>query len=243
MNSKPKNVRYGIDAPGIMVALLAVGAALLTGAILLLHYFTALLLVLLAYVLVAVGAIVLLLGLAMLVYGWVGKYRTREAIMRRIAWKGNEMVLDVGTGQGMLMNAAALRLKSGKAVGIDIWSSKDLSDNSPETALRNAREEGVADKIQLITQDARSMSFADNTFDVVVSLLCIHNIEPKADQAKVCAEIARVLKPGGTVVIGDYIPTHTYARYFTEAGLEVISTRAQLSTALSLMWFVEARKP
>jgi arsenite methyltransferase len=37
-----------------------------------------------------------------------------------------ENVLDVGTGQGLLMNGAAKHLTTGKSIGIDIWISKDL---------------------------------------------------------------------------------------------------------------------
>jgi arsenite methyltransferase len=73
--------------------------------------------------------------------------------------------------------------------------------------LQNAELEGVKDKIEIKNDDARNLIFVDNSFDVILSLLCIHNIEPKADQEKACFEIARVLKPNGTVLIGDYVPT------------------------------------
>ena len=42
-----------------------------------------------------------------------------------IPWRGNETVLDVGTGRGLLMIGAARRLTTGISVGIDIWSAKD----------------------------------------------------------------------------------------------------------------------
>jgi predicted nicotinamide N-methyase len=42
----------------------------------------------------------------------------------------NGQVLDVGTGRGLLLIAAAKKLSgSGRAVGIDIWKASDLSEN------------------------------------------------------------------------------------------------------------------
>ncbi|MFX7883251.1 hypothetical protein ABTK06_19820, partial [Acinetobacter baumannii] len=79
-----------------------------------------------------------ILGIAMLAYGLKGKYRTRDLMLSKIKWTGNENVLDIGTGQGLLMNGAAKYLTTGKSIGIDIWSSKDLSDNSISRTLANA---------------------------------------------------------------------------------------------------------
>jgi ubiquinone/menaquinone biosynthesis C-methylase UbiE len=178
----------------------------------------------------------------MFAYGIKGKYRTRDLMLSKIKWTGNENVLDIGTGQGLLMIGAAKHLSTGKSVGIDIWSSKDLSDNSIHRTLANAELEGVKDKIEVRNEDARSLSFEDNSFDVILSLLCIHNIEPKVEQEKACLEIARVLKPNGTAIIGDYIPTTGYAKVFANAGLRVKSSKPYFTTAYALMWIVEVTK-
>ena len=160
-----------------------------------------------------------------------------------VEWSGDEQVLDIGTGRGFLLNGAAKHLATGRAVGIDIWRAEDLSGNTLENALQNAHSEGVADKIEIRNQDVRKMSFPDASFDVVLSLLCIHNIEDKAEQAAACREIARVLKPGGKALIADYLPTNDYARAFADAGLAVESNRAYFGDALALMWMVVATKP
>ena len=102
--------------------------------------------------------------------------------------------------------------------------------------------EGVTDRAVVQTGDARALAFPDASFDRVVSLLCIHNIEDKAEQAQACREIARVLKPGGRVVIGDYLPTHAYAAAFAETGLTVVQSKPAFGVALSLMWIVVADK-
>jgi arsenite methyltransferase len=157
----------------------------------------------------------------MLAYSKFGKFRHRDRMLAKVNWRGDEQVLDVGTGRGLLLIGAAKRLSTGKAVGIDIWSEKDLSGNSMEATLRNAELEGVADRVKLKTEDVSTMSFPDASFDVVLSNLCLHNIPNAGARKNACLEIARVLKPGGTAVVSDYKNTGSYARAFAEAGLEV----------------------
>jgi SAM-dependent methyltransferase len=236
--------RYGWDAPGIMLGLLGIGTALVAVGIALaiigpFRFSTPL-----GVVLAVAGAVPLLLGLAMLQYGLAGKLRARDALLDLIDWRGDEQVLDVGTGAGLLLIGAAKRLRQGgRAVGIDIWSAKDLSDNSDAATSRNIAIEGVADRAEVRTEDATRLSFADATFDVAVSLLCLHNIEPKPQQAQACREIARVLKPGGRVVIGDYVATHGYAAALRAAGLTVRRSGTAFGVAGALMWFLVADKP
>ena len=190
------------------------------------------------------GAAPFLLGLAMLQYGLAGKLRTRDAILAEVDWRGDEAVLDVGTGAGLLVIGAAKRLsRGGRAVGIDIWSARDLSHNVAAATQRNVAIEAVGDRVEIKTEDATKLSFPDQTFDVVLSLLCLHNIEPKPDQAVACREIARVLKPGGRLVIGDYVPTHAYADALRKAGLAVRRSSSAFATAGALMWLLVVDKP
>ncbi len=235
---------YGWDAPGIMLGLLGIGSLLVTAGVTLavakLFPFSQPV----GVVLTIAGTAPLTLGVAMLQYGLLGKLRTRDAILDLVTWRGDEVVLDIGTGAGMLMIGAAKRLKaSGHAVGIDVWSPKDLSDNSADVTRRNIALEGVTNQTEVRTDDATGLSFPDATFDVILSLLCLHNIEPKSNQTVACNEIARVLKPGGRVVIGDYVPTHSYAQALREAGLDVKRSSAAFGTAGALMWLLVADKP
>ena len=71
-------------------------------------------------------------GLLMILHAKWGKFRHRDRMLAMIPWKGDETVLDVGTGRGLLMIGAAKRLSTGQALGIDIWSAKDLSGNCPD---------------------------------------------------------------------------------------------------------------
>jgi arsenite methyltransferase len=235
-------INYGFDAPAIMRNLIICGFIVpLTGFAI--PYFTDNnILKYSSFLIIFIGIILLILGSSMYFYGIHGKFKMRDFMLSKIAWQGNENVLDIGTGLGIYMIGAAKHLTTGKSIGIDIWRAEDLSGNNIENALKNAELENVSDKIDIKNEDARKLSFGDNTFDVILSMWCIHNIDDKAEEEKACFEIARVLKPNGTALIGEFMPTHDYAKYFEKAGLKVISSKNYISTAYTLMWMVEVTK-
>lgn len=235
-------INYGFDAPGIMRNFFIFGSLLLIAAITMSLLTEGVFLTLVRYFLF-VGAIVLLtLSGVMFFYGIRGKFVMRDFMLDKIKWKGNENVLDVGTGRGLFMIGAAKHLTTGKSIGIDIWNEEDLSGNTVENAYKNAGLEHVSDKVEIKNEDVRQMSFANDSFDVVFSMYCLHNIEEKSQQEKACFEIARVLKSGGKALIGDFVPTRDYANYFAKAGLKVNTSKSYFSIALAPMWMVEATK-
>lgn len=179
--------------------------------------------------LVPTGIILILL---MVSYLKVEKFRHRDRMLNLVPWRGDEQVLDVGTGRGLLMIGAAKRLTTGKSIGIDIWREQDLSHNTLEAAMRNAELEGVRDKVALRNADARETPFPDRSFDCVLSNLCLHNIPSREGRAAACREIARVLKSGGVALISDFRHTDEYAKAFREQGLE---TTRSLSFLLAPM--------
>jgi len=148
----------------------------------------------------------------------IGKIKNREKLLGKISWAGNEVVLDVGCGRGLMLIGAARRLSTGKAVGIDIWQSEELSGNNPEAALENCRVEKVEDRTEIKTADMRSLPFEDNTFDIVLSSVAIHNLYKKNDRDTAISEIARVLKPGGQALIDDIRFHNEYAAIFAANG-------------------------
>jgi SAM-dependent methyltransferase len=97
-----------------------------------------------------------------MIYGSkIMKTNDSERLLDRLQWTGNEMVLDVRCGRGLMLIGAAKRLKAGKAIGVDIWQASDQSANSDAGAAGNARLVGVADRVEVKTADMRSLPFED----------------------------------------------------------------------------------
>ena len=227
--------RYGIDAPaliqgaaGIGVTLFAAGTLLASGAKP--RW--------LGLTFASVGVLLLLFAASLLAYGRAGKLRVRDRMLGLVDWRGDERVLDIGTGRGLLAIGSAKRTR-GRVVGIDLWRSADRSGNSQAAAEANAAIEGVA--VEFVEGDARALAFPDASFDVVLSLLCLGTI--KRDRDRALAEIARVLAPGGTAVIGDFIGTSAHARALAAAGLLVDPPRSTVADAYTAMRIVVARRP
>jgi ubiquinone/menaquinone biosynthesis C-methylase UbiE len=149
------------------------------------------------------------------------RYALRNQILDTISWRGDEKVLDVGCGSGVLLNGAALRVQNGKATGIDIWAPHGGGGNL-NLLMKNARAEKVADRIEFKEMDARKMSFEDTTFDVVLSSGAMHHISHNREEfGQVVQEMTRVLKPGGQIVIWDIEHmVEACASRMTQAGLQ-----------------------
>jgi arsenite methyltransferase len=231
---------YGIDAPGVVRNLfLAGGAGVLLWASKALGWWAAAITIgpvrfELAPMGITVGIACLAMGVWMVWTSKVGKIRERERLLDRIPWNGSERVLDVGCGRGLMLVGAAKRLTSGKATGIDIWQSEDLSGNRPEAPLENARREDVADRVEVKTADMRQIPFPDAAFDAVVSCAAIHNLYAESDRAKAIHEIARLLKPGGHAVIDDIRHGREYAAAFRAAGCAKVESVGSPAAAILL---------
>jgi SAM-dependent methyltransferase len=227
-----KRPNYGIDAPRVIVIQLLVSAS--AGVIATVLYLLGVAHpggIPLAEIFLFIGANALINVAGMLWYSKVGKLRQRERLLDLIPWRGDEAVLDVGCGRGLLLNGAARRLTTGKAIGVDIWQGS-LSTNRPEAARENAQIEGVADRVEVKDGDARRLPFADASFDVVVSALVLHNIPSQADREQAVREIVRVLKPGGRVALLTIKHASQFARVLREGGLHEVKR----STAGLLFW-------
>ena len=211
---------YGIDAPHV-IRNLVLGAVALTVLCLLLPKVTIGPVVLLLFPGLLWSAGFMLIGpLLMILYSKVGKFRHRDRMLAQVSWTGGERVLDVGTGRGLLLIGAAKKLTNGKATGLDIWNQEDLTGNNLQNLERNIAAEGVGAKTDVVNEDVQKMTFPDGTFDVIVSLACLHNIYNAPGRAEACRQIARVLKPGGVAVISDFRNIGEYVAAFTKAGLE-----------------------
>jgi arsenite methyltransferase len=240
MTTKKKKPNYGIDAPKMgIIIIVIVGAIASIGLFFrasnneLLKSVSGIM-----FLILPTGIVVLIL---IMLYITVEKFRHRDKLLNMLPWKGNEQVLDIGTGKGLLMIGAAKRLTSGKSFGIDIWNKSDLSKNSYEAAMQNAKLEGVKHKIEIKNADAQNIPFAANSFDYVLSNLCLHNIKTKEGRVKACQEIERTLKPGGIALISDFMYTKDYQKEFQNQEMQ---TERSFSFLISpvLLYVVKAIK-
>jgi SAM-dependent methyltransferase len=212
---------YGLDAPGVVVGNAVAGVAALAGAgvgwaaLRRRHRVPA---AVLGGWLAAWGMVAVAQAGLMVRSSRAGKLKERDRLLDQLPWRGDEWVLDVGCGRGLLLIGAAKRLSTGRAVGLDVWRRQDQAGNDPAATMANAQAEGVAERVELCDGDARQLPFNEQTFDVVVSSMALHNLPGSAGRAAAVDEIVRVLKPAGRVAILDFRNTAQYAAALAAAG-------------------------
>lgn len=105
-----------------------------------------------------------------------------------------DRVLDVGSGPGLLAKRAARRVGgAGQVTGID---------PSEQAVAAASRRRGTNLAFEVAT--AEELPFDDQTFDVVVSMLALHHIG-QDNLGRALSEMTRVLKPGGRLVVADFL--------------------------------------
>ena len=130
-------------------------------------------------------------------YDWMARHLMRRTY-RRIAADlaeaapAGSSVLDIGTGPGVLLDELHRLRPDLRLTGVD------LSEDMVEIAERNlARIEGA----EVRTADVAALPFEADRFDLVASSFSAHHWE---DPESGAAEIARVLRPGGRLLIYDF---------------------------------------
>ena len=141
--------------------------------------------------------------------------KAHNALLDPLNIKGDEQILDIGCGMGLLVRDAAKRLTTGKAIGLDI----------SEKALQIARASKAIDTVAYVSGDARALPFDNDSFDIIVSNLAIHCIGDQKERLQALSEITRVLKPGGTVTIADTgsFIKEEYEAFFKDHGFTAIT--------------------
>lgn len=168
---------------------------------------------------VAVVAVVLIAaGLSVWRFSRRGKFEVWARLLTEMDLRGDERVLDLGCGRGAVLLTAAKLVPRGRVVGVDIWRA-DQTGNCVQATWANADAEGVADRVELHTRDMTDLEFPDESFDLVVSNLAIHNLPNNHARRSAIDEAVRVLRPGGHVVIADLGFTRLYATRLQQGGM------------------------
>jgi len=143
--------------------------------------------------------------------------RVHDVILEQIAaGRSPTRILDVGCGTGRLLRRAADRWPAAEVAGVDpaegmIEVARRLT---PRAALHVAR--------------AEHLPFAAETFDAVATSVSLHHWP---DQAAGLREAARVLRPGGRVVVADLSPPGWLTRLFHPPARSRAEFRALLEGA------------
>ncbi|HZV21982.1 MAG TPA: class I SAM-dependent methyltransferase [Hyphomicrobiales bacterium] len=234
---------YGIEGTRAIIGLLVAGlAAIAAGLAVPTFYLGTFRIFLIGPTLLALGCLSLAFSASTLAFALRGKFNICDHMLRMVRWRGDETVLEVGTGLGLLAVGAAKRLRSGTVTAIDLWEPSAAPLNAPEKVQRNIELEGVQDRVDLRSDDIRDIGFVDNSFDVVFSLLCLHTIGESEDREAACLEIARVLKPRGIVIIADNAYMAEYAQILKEAGLKVQGPKPEFFRAYMPLSILTATK-
>jgi ubiquinone/menaquinone biosynthesis C-methylase UbiE len=124
-----------------------------------------------------------------------------KTTVERAQIQSEDAVLDVACGAGNATIPAAKA--AGRTVGLDI------TPELIEAGKKAAADAGV--EIEWIEGDAQDMPFDEGSFDVVVSVFgCMF----APDHAKAAAELVRVLRPGGRMVVATWRPEGNVGRMF-----------------------------
>ena len=122
--------------------------------------------------------------------------RLWQALIRQADLRPGEKVLDVGCGTGRVVSLAATLVgDEGRVVGID------ASPKMIELARERVRKEGT--KAEFRTAVMEELSFAESSFDVVLSSQALHHV-PRDAKVRAVREMLRVLRPGGRLLILDH---------------------------------------
>lgn len=118
---------------------------------------------------------------------------TRGRLIGILEPRPGERVLEIGPGTGYYTFEMAGRLDGGQ---VDIF---DIQQEMIDHVVREANRRGVTN-VQPALGDAQALPYGDSSFDAVVLITVLGEIP---DQDRALSEIARVLKPGGRLIVGE----------------------------------------
>ena len=113
-------------------------------------------------------------------------------LVEHLEWNGEGTLLDIGCGAAALTVRCAKAFPKAQITAMDYWGAE--WNYAKEQCEKNARIEGVADRITFQKGDAAKLDFADETFDAAVSNFVFHEVHFAKDKRDVVREALRVVK-------------------------------------------------
>jgi len=129
--------------------------------------------------------------------------RWRREMVEACNVEPGDHVLDVATGTGDAALEFAHRTRAARIVGLD------PSSGMLEVARTKVVEDRRATHVELTEGDALALPFPDRSFNVVTIAFGLRNLP---DYARGVSEMARVLRPGGRLVVLEFLPPRGAAR-------------------------------
>ncbi|CBY31441.1 unnamed protein product [Oikopleura dioica] len=142
---------------------------------------------------------------------------TTQALLQRINPKRGQTVLSVGCGVG------GAEIFMAQNYGVRVHAI-DISQNAINIACDRAAECNISEKLVFEQADVLSREFGEEQFDVIYSKDCLKHIRQKSE---LFVKFQRWLKPGGQLVIADYIcceeneKTKDFRRYAAENDYDI----------------------
>lgn len=118
--------------------------------------------------------------------------RWRRIAIKSLIADAPKTLLDIATGTG------DFAIEAWKILKPDLIVGADLSEGMMRVAEEKVKKEGIEQHFRFEYQDCTALTYMDNTFDAVTVAFGVRNFE---NIAKGIAEMHRVLKPGGKMVI------------------------------------------
>lgn len=164
-----------------------------------------------------VGVVILLIGIGFGAIGYglnwfatEGQSRVQEQILDSLQLQGSERILCLSHELGI---EVAKRLKSGKVISIGTTESN-------EAARETAKQAGLGDKIRFESGYLNTkLSYPTANFDIVLSTQALAGLEP----AKAVAELVRVLKSGGRLILHEMGDVSVYRQQLVESQMSDIA--------------------